>query len=92
MRIVATAELVKGADAYADFYCPKVQWDWNDETKSETTDDCAPYEAGKSKIRRRFAQQHTFREPGAYQVVFQLRQGTKIVGAATIKVDVRGGE
>jgi hypothetical protein len=92
MRVVATAELVKGADDYPDYYCPRVQWDWADNTKSETIDDCAPYEPGKSEIRRRFAQQHVFREPGIYRIVFQLRQGTKVVGSATIKIEVHGGE
>jgi hypothetical protein len=90
LRIVATAELVKGADDYADFYCPRLQWDWSDETKSEIADNCEPYEPGKSQIRRRFAQQHTYREPGVYYVVFQMFQGRKLVGAARIKVDVRG--
>jgi hypothetical protein len=90
LRVVATAELVKGSDDYADFYCPRVKWDWSDETTSETTDDCAPYEPGKSQIRRRFSQQHTYRESGIYYVVFQLFQGTKVVGAGRVKVEVRG--
>src|SRR5262245_13402711 len=53
-RFVLTAELVGGADDYADFYCATVEWDWGDDTRSETKQDCEPYEAGKSTIKRRF--------------------------------------
>lgn len=91
LRVVATAELHGGADDYADFYCPKVNWEWADGARSETTDDCAPYEAGKSEIRRRFSALHTYAEPGVYRIVFQMKQGTKLVGAATIKIEVHGG-
>ncbi len=91
LRVVATAELRGGADDYADFYCPGVEWEWADGARSETTDDCSPYAAGKSEIRRRFSQQHTYNEPGAYRIIFHLKQGTKTVGSATIKLEVHGG-
>jgi hypothetical protein len=91
LRIVITAELVGGADDYADYYCPRVEWDWADGSRSEAVDDCAPYEPGKSEIRRRFSQQRTFRQPGDYQIRFQLKQGTRVVGGASIKLEVRGG-
>ena len=47
-RVVFTAELNGGANDVQDYYCPTVEWDWGDETRSETTADCEPYQAGKS--------------------------------------------
>ena len=61
LRVVVTAELKGGANDYEDFYCASVEWDWGDDTKSESKADCDPYEAGKSEIKRRFVQEHTFR-------------------------------
>src|SRR3954451_253449 len=53
-RVVLTAELTGGANDYEDFYCTAIEWEWGDGTKSESSTDCAPYEAGKSEIKRRF--------------------------------------
>ena len=60
LRVVATAELTGGPNDFQDFYCASVEWDWGDGTKSESTQDCDPFEAGKSEIKRRFAQEHVF--------------------------------
>src|SRR5438477_10011910 len=45
-RIVFSAELAGGANDYQEYYCPSVEWEWGDETRSESTLDCEPYEAG----------------------------------------------
>lgn len=88
-RIVATAELSGGADDFQDYYCAKVEWTWDDGTTSEAQDDCDPYEAGKSEIRRRFTNEHKYELPGQYDVRFQLKQGKKSVGGGTFVVRVR---
>lgn len=90
-RIVLTAELVGGTDDYEEYYCPTVEWDWGDDTRSESTVDCEPYEAGKSEIRRRFTVQHIFRQPGAFKVYFRLKRRAKEVAAASVTVQVRQG-
>jgi hypothetical protein len=59
-RIVLTAELLGGPNDYEDFYCPTTEWDWGDGTLSESTLDCAPYESGKSEIKRRFTSSTSF--------------------------------
>ena len=91
-RIVATAELSGGADDYQDFYCAKVEWSWDDGTTSESQDDCDPYEAGKSQIRRRFANEHKYQSAGQFEVRFTLKQGKKSVGSGSIAVRVREGD
>src|SRR5882672_6737705 len=89
-RVVLTAELVGGANDFEDFYCAAVEWEWGDGTKSESSTDCAPYESGKSEIKRRFTVEHVFRA-GAYRVMFHLKRRDKSVGAASVNIQVRPG-
>ncbi len=89
-RVVFTAELTGGANDFEEFYCGAVEWEWGDGTKSESSSDCAPYEPGKSEIKRRFTVEHVFRA-GAYRVMFHLKRHDKAVGNATINIQVRPG-
>jgi hypothetical protein len=88
--ITFTAELQDGDNDYEEFYCAAVEWDWADGTHSESTDDCEPYEAGKSEIRRRYAIQHKYNIDGIYDVQFRLKQRGKVVASARTKITVRG--
>lgn len=90
-RVTVTASVRGGPDDYRDFYCPTLEWEWGDGTRSEASSDCDPYEAGKSEIRRRYSTQHTFRQPGTYRVRFRLKQGNDVTGLATTTVSVRPG-
>jgi hypothetical protein len=83
-----TAELVGGANDTEDFYCPSVEWNWGDGTKSESQSDCEPYRAGKSEIRRFFSVQHIFRT-GDYHVTFRLKRGDKEIAAATADLRIQ---
>lgn len=84
-------EVRNGDDDYADFYCPTVEWDWGDGTVSANAEDCDPYESGKSLIKRRFSNEHTFRQPGAFRVAFRLKQKDRVVATSTVNVQVRTG-
>jgi hypothetical protein len=90
-RVVLSAELVGGADDFEEYYCPSVEWDWGDETKSESTIDCEPYESGKSVIKRRFTVEHVFRRQGAYKVYLRLKRRDKAVATASVNVQIRPG-
>jgi hypothetical protein len=90
-RVVFTAELVGGPDDFEEFYCASVEWDWGDDTKSESTADCEPYEAGRSAIKRRFTVAHVFNRAGAYKVYFKLKRRDKIAAAAATNVQIRPG-
>ena len=92
-RVVLTAELIGGDNDFEEFYCPAVEWEWGDGTKSESSVDCAPYEPGKSEIKRRFTVEHVFRlgRPNGYRVSIHLKRRDKSVGAATINIQVRPG-
>ncbi len=90
-RITLTAELTGGSDDFEDYYCPSVEWDWGDDTHSESTSDCDPYEAGKSQIKRRYTIQHQFPRPGTYRIYIHLKQRDKVLGSANAMVQVQPG-
>jgi hypothetical protein len=91
LRVRVVVDLKGGADDYADFYCASVEWDWADGTVSEASEDCDPYQPGKSTIRRRFTAEHTYRQAGQYQIYFRLKQKGRVVGAGNGTVQVRAG-
>jgi hypothetical protein len=84
-------EVRGGSDDYPDFYCPTVEWDWGDGTVSANSEDCDPYEEGKSAIRRRFATDHTFDQPGSFRIAFRLKQRGRVVATSSVNVQVRAG-
>jgi len=90
-RVVLTAELVGGADDFQEFYCPSVEWAWGDDTVAESTVDCDPYEAGKSQIKRRFTVEHIFRRAGVYKIYFHMKRKDKMLGSATVTVQIQPG-
>lgn len=90
LRVVATAVLSGGADDFQDFYCPTVEWEWGDGTRSESKVDCEPYEAGKSEIKRSYALDHRFEWGGEFRVQFRLKQKSKTVGSGSQTITVRG--
>jgi hypothetical protein len=91
VRIVLVADVKGGSDDYEDFYCASVAWDWGDGTESQKSTDCDPYEAGKSQIQRHFTIDHRYELAGEYRIVFKLKRGDKVVGAASAMVRVRPG-
>jgi len=91
LKVRLVVDVRGGDDDYEDFYCPSVEWDWGDGTVSESSEDCDPYQAGKSLIRRRFSTDHVFKQPGSFRVAFRLKQRSRVVGSSTVNVQVREG-
>ena len=91
LRVRVVVDVRNGADDYADFYCPTIEWDWGDGTVSEARSDCDPYEAGKSTIQRRWTSEHIYRQSGGYKIVFRLKQKTKAIAVGSANVQVRAG-
>jgi hypothetical protein len=90
-HVLASAEL-RGASLDTDeFYCPTVEWDWGDGTKSESSSDCAPFEAGKSTVDHRWTASHTFETADSYRIELRLRRGSKTLVAGNIQVQVKPG-
>jgi hypothetical protein len=86
-KVRLTADLVGGANDYMDFYCPTIEWDWGDGTRSEFASDCQPYEAGKSEITRHFSVTHIFRE-GDYSVNVRLKRNDQVLAVANAKIEI----
>ena len=90
-NIVVTAELKGGSDTDDELYCPSLEWDWGDGTKSEFNADCEPFEAGKSSIKRRFTASHTYNMADTYRVLLRLRRGSKTIVGGNTSIQVKPG-
>ena len=91
LRVRMSVEVRGGADDAQDFYCPAVEWEWGDDQKSQNSEDCEPYQAGTSKIQRRYSAEHRFNDSGTFNVRFRLKQGSRIVATSSVIVSVREG-
>jgi hypothetical protein len=89
VHATVTADLVGGANDYREFYCPTVQWDWGDGTRSESSGDCPPYRPGVSEIVRHFSVQHIFANEGQFRVTFRLTRQEKELVSARANVSIR---
>jgi hypothetical protein len=89
VSVLLTAELVGGDDS-DEFYCPALEWDWDDGTRSVHEEDCAPFAPGTA-LERRFTAQHAYRSAGAYAVKVTMRRSSRVLSVATARIDVRPG-
>jgi len=90
-RIVVSAELKGPVGDDGELYCPRLEWDWGDGTRSEANVDCEPFEPGKSTIQRRWTATHTYDTAGNYRVQLRLRRGDRFVLGGNTTVQVRPG-
>lgn len=91
VRVTFSGELQGGDDDFEEYYCPTVEWKWGDDTSSESTTDCDPYEPGKSQVKRRYTVQHLFRREGGYKVYLQLKRKDKVVATASVSLQIQPG-
>lgn len=91
VRVVVTADLSGGANDDEQLYCPSVEWEWGDDTRSKNSADCDPFVAGTSEIKRSFSADHTYQTAGEYRVLFRLKKKDKVVGTGNTTVRVRPG-
>ena len=91
LKVRVTADLRGGADDYLDLYCPAVEWQWGDDVSSENSEDCEPYQPGKTSIQRHYHAEHIYRYSGAYRVTFRLKQKGRIIALGSANVQVRAG-
>jgi hypothetical protein len=89
VNVSVTAEL-RGGDDHAEFYCPEVEWDWDDGGRSVRESDCAPQEEGGEMVRR-FTASHAFRQAGTYHVKVILRRNDRTIATTSTSITVRAG-
>ena len=90
VNVLFVAELAGGDDS-EDFYCPELTWEWDDGGKSVVEPDCDPFEAGKTKIERRFSAQHEYRLASTYTVKVTMKRTGRAFAVQTVRVTVRPG-
>ena len=90
VNVFLTAELM-GGDDVEEYYCPELEWEWDDGGKSTQESDCPPYEAGKTTIERRYTADLEFRRAGVYNVKITMRRSGKSLATANVRVTVRPG-
>lgn len=90
VTILMVAEL-KGGDDIEEYYCPEIEWDWDDGGKSVHEADCPPFENGTTTIDRRFSQEHHYSRAGMYNVKASFKKSGNTFLASTLRVTVRAG-
>ena len=91
LKVRLVVDVKGGSDEYEEFYCPMIEWDWGDGTVSRNSEDCDPFQSGKSTIKRRYSIEHVFRQPDTFQVFFRLKQRDRVIAATSANVQVRPG-
>ncbi len=91
LKVRLVVDVRGGSDDYEEFYCPTIEWDWGDGTVSGNSEDCDPFQSGKSSIKRRYSIDHVFRQPGTFQVFFRLKQRDRVIAASSANIQVRPG-
>ena len=88
--ILFVGEIRGGSDDNEELYCLTIEWDWDDDTISEQTLDCDPFEPGVSEIRRRFSVRHTYDYGGRYEVRLHLKRRDDVRISGRTRIEVRG--
>jgi hypothetical protein len=91
LRVRVTVDVKGGDNDFPDFYCPSVEWEWGDDLNSSNSEDCAPYEAGKSQIKRHYTGEHVYRQSGNYRLNLRLKQKDRVIAVGTVMIAVRPG-
>jgi hypothetical protein len=89
VTVFFTAELT-GGDDVEEYYCPEIEWEWDDGGKSTQESDCAPYAEG-TKIERRFTAEHEYGVAGVYNTKVTFRRTGRNFLTGTVRVTVRAG-
>jgi PKD repeat protein len=87
--VLMTAELQGGSEA-GEYYCPELEWDWDDGSRSVRESDCAPPEEGGT-LERRYTASHAYRRAGVYTVKVTMRRSGRSIAMATTSINVQPG-
>lgn len=88
VRISALLEDLDKAEDLEEYYCLDEVWDWDDDTESEYSPDCDPYEAG-TELKTQFSASHQYRIPGSFRVRLRLERNGKTVISGTTRAQIR---
>jgi hypothetical protein len=80
-----------GGDEHEDYYCPELEWEWGDGSRSVQESDCEPFVPGETKIDRRYTGRHLFKHSGNYHVTVRLKRVDRTVAKVSTTLTVRPG-
>jgi hypothetical protein len=81
---------LRGGDDLEEFYCPEIDVDWGDGSRSVQESDCAPFGPG-AVVTRHFSVSHPYRQGGLYRVRVRLRRAGKTIASEEQAVSIRAG-
>ena len=85
VTVVFNVELTGGEDGEG-LYCPVLEWEWGDGTKSEEEEECPAFEAGHTQVQRRFTTSHEFRDRANPKVAVTVRKGDRVLGRDAVSL------
>ena len=88
-QVFVIAQLV-GGEEVEDFYCPGLEWDWDDGGRSTHEADCAPFQPGM-ELERRFTARHAYGAPGEYNIRLTMRRANRSLAVASARIIVHPG-
>ena len=83
-NVLFIAELV-GGDTVEEFYCPQIEWDFDDGRRSTSQSECEPF-AADSTLERRFLVRQSYARAGQYRPTLTLRRADLVVARAAVTV------
>lgn len=72
-----------------EFYCPGIEWEWGDGSRSAEEGDCPPYSAG-AEVERFYSARHAYGTPGNYDLTLTMRRADRTLAAASLQIVVVG--
>jgi hypothetical protein len=81
------ADLKGGSDS-EDFHCVTLEWQWDKNDASVQEPECPAFQAGVTKIERRFSQSRAFADEGARNVTLLLTKNGKTLARASASLRV----
>jgi hypothetical protein len=74
-----------------NLYCPRLEWEWEDDTRATEESDCPPFEtATKEDHERVWSRSRQFWEPGNHVIRVRLYKGDRLVKTIETKVEISG--
>ena len=74
-----------------DYYCPRVEWEWDDGTKSSEESDCPPFEQATAPDHERiWSHTREYWDAGQHLVTVRIFKGDRLVRKVETTVDIRG--
>ena len=74
-----------------DYYCPRIEWQWEDGSISEEESDCVPFaEAAADDHRQVWTQRRAFQKSGRYVVRARLYKADRLVRIVETTVVITG--